>query len=833
MNIETICKVIKSQNIEELKTLIKSFESKKHSIDILLCLSQLYKKEVVINKVFMDFINENILDINEKNKLILSAAHFNSVDSVKFLLSQEVNINYANKSGNTALFMATMEGNYDIVKLLIDHGADINNTNNENASVLQEATEQGNINIIKLLVDNGANIYHEDNNGFSILIYSVLSDNIELVKYFIDKGADVKSDNKILNFAIENNNIDLVRLLVENGANVNCCKDNLTPAMSATRSGSLIILRYLLKEGADINLQGINGLTPLMYAVIDMEKVQLLDNISNHNILKKATKRKFPDIDSKIKIVQYLIENEANVNIQNNTNFTAYNIALHFKNVKALKLLRESGASTLKNKDNIFIDFFEIIIFLINIGYKKNFKESIILYKVMGINILDSYIKSLFTKEHFLSKLNEIKLFVSCFKEKIFGIKVENDDADYLLHEIQKGNVDALKIIMNDFSNINLDFLLIKFIKEDFPYNIIKKITLNKNTSFNFQDNEGNTALYYVVEKNKIDIAELILKDGIDINIKNKRGLSALDICDPDSEMFDLMVSYQNINEYSPQKIVKILTNFTEDKPMKFTTHNWDFGDLNKSVYINFDGYMNAVKLQWDSIKDDLEVLSPNLYKKVYNFLWEPDSNVAIGWSSMDGLKEWCDSGKKPFDFKNFNDVITTFKKEIEIRKDYNMLKSIFIQERKKLKKTFKKYQKDASVKLIKLEGQTFYTDTEKFKSAISTIFSQMSEGLRPKYPNITVECIGDSIKEFIELKITQIDSVSQSSAEVMLKETNSGNFKSIKENLKNLCDWSIESSFDDSNYRVNYLKSNNIEDIEELEYKPVGFTHILRFYNK
>ena len=33
MNIETICKVIKSQNIEELKTLIKSFESKKHSID--------------------------------------------------------------------------------------------------------------------------------------------------------------------------------------------------------------------------------------------------------------------------------------------------------------------------------------------------------------------------------------------------------------------------------------------------------------------------------------------------------------------------------------------------------------------------------------------------------------------------------------------------------------------------------------------------------------------------------------------------------------------------------------------------------------------------------
>jgi len=66
-----------------------------------------------------------------------------------------------------------------------------------------------------------------------------------------------------------------------------------------------------------------------------------------------------------------------------------------------------------------------------------------------------------------------------------------------------------------------------------------------------------------------------------------------------------------------------------------------------------------------------------------------------------------------------------------------------------------------------------------------------------------------------------------------MLEEIRNGDFAGIKDNLTNLCDWSIESSFEDENYRVNYLKPSSIKEIEKLEYKPQGFTHILRFYNK
>ena len=313
-----------------------------------------------------------------------------------------------------------------------------------------------------------------------------------------------------------------------------------------------------------------------------------------------------------------------------------------------------------------------------------------------------------------------------------------------------------------------------------------------------------------------------LVEKGANTTIKNEYGDTPLKlITQMKKENIDKIERILNQNR--AKDLVKILKNFTEDKPMKFTTHTWDFGELKNSKYQNFDGYMNAVKKQWETIKTDLENLSPNLYKKVFNFLWETDANIAIGWSSLEGLKEWCDSGKNPFKFKNFDKIKNEFKREIEIRKD-TMLEDIFIQQRKSLGRKFK-------VELIKLKGQTFYTDIEKFTNTINVIFSQMKE--RTEYPNIKVEMFGDATKEFVELHIVQDGSESGSDADVMLSETTNGDFQTIKENLTNLCDWSIESSFEDNHYRVNYLKSDSRKDDEIVEEKPKGFTHILRFYNK
>jgi hypothetical protein len=297
------------------------------------------------------------------------------------------------------------------------------------------------------------------------------------------------------------------------------------------------------------------------------------------------------------------------------------------------------------------------------------------------------------------------------------------------------------------------------------------------------------------------------------------------------------------------QKLVKLLSNFTIDKPIKYTTHAWDFGELKKE-YGNFDGYMNAVKKQFESMKAELEGLSPNLYKKVYTFLveenpssdytWCSKTNINIGWSNLDGLRDHCDSGKNPFDFKlpkpisyevdfetitinTFEGVINLFKQEIEIRDNFKNLENLFANQVDNLGENF--HLELSTAKL----GRQFYTDTQKFSNVLDKIFYDMST--RKKYPNIKVSTT-ELEDRSIELKITQIDSSSSRSSDELLERANiAGDISEIKQSLTNLCDWSIESSFENEKFRVNFLHSSNVKDIERLETKPLGFTHILRFY--
>ncbi len=291
----------------------------------------------------------------------------------------------------------------------------------------------------------------------------------------------------------------------------------------------------------------------------------------------------------------------------------------------------------------------------------------------------------------------------------------------------------------------------------------------------------------------------------------------------------------------NPQKLVNILINFTIVTPIKYTTHLWDFGDIKKE-YGSFQGFITAISKQWKSIEKELKELSPNLYTKIYNFLlnesnehsWCSKADISIGWSSLEGLEAWCNEGNNPFEFRlkesyevdnktitTFGEIINLFKREIEIRNENNMLESIFLEYQKKLGRKF-------SVDLIKLKGRTFYTDVEKFQESVGRIFEEIKK--RNDAHKIRIEVVEPNA-EFIELKITQLNSFANRSAKEMLEEVDDGDFKILKENLINLCDWSIESSYEKESYRVNYLRSSNIQEIEKLNSTVDGFTHILRFY--
>ncbi|NCD11082.1 MAG: ankyrin repeat domain-containing protein [Epsilonproteobacteria bacterium] len=362
-------------------------------------------------------------------------------------------------------------------------------------------------------------------------------------------------------------------------------------------------------------------------------------------------------------------------------------------------------------------------------------------------------------------------------------------------------------------------------------------LLIQNGADVNAKNNMGMTPLMHYAFKGDDKLVKILLENGANINAKSE--MTAFDLAS-DDKIKEMIQSKKNNH---PQKLVKLLSNFTIDKPIKYTTHEWDFGELQKE-YGNFEGYMSAIKKQFDDMKNELETLSPNLCKKVYTFLletepsneysWCSKTQINLGWSSLKGLKEWCDSGKNPFAFKlpkaifigrkqiaTFGEVITLFKGEIEVRTDTKAfnLESIF-------SNAFVNFKVDYSTS--KLATRQFYTDTQKFSAVLSQIAKQMH--MREDCNSLEVSSM-ELEDRSIEIKLTQIGSYATQNSQGMLEEVKDGDFADIKANLTNLCDWSIESGFESEYFRINYLHSNNVKEIVLLSEKPKGFTHIFRFY--
>ena len=357
--------------------------------------------------------------------------------------------------------------------------------------------------------------------------------------------------------------------------------------------------------------------------------------------------------------------------------------------------------------------------------------------------------------------------------------------------------------------------------------------------NINATNNLGMTALMKYSLEGNTELVKILIEYDADTNITSS--VTALDLATNQ----DIKNILKNVKNHIPQNVVKILKNFTIDKPLKYTTHKWDFSL--QEEYKDFDGYMSAVTQNFNQIEKELEELSPNLHKKIKAFIFETDihseyswcskANINISWSNIDGLKQWCDDGKNPFDFKlkkpikangkvlkKFEDIINLFKQEIEIRSDFKTLRNIFDTQKKKLDDSFM-FEPSKS----KLEKQ-FYTDTQNLSNAIDLIFTEINKLKEYKTIEVKTKELND---RSIEIYITQIDSRSSKSAKELLNkvEDEGGDLYNIKNNLTNLCDWSIEASSENKAFRINLLHSNNVKDIVELQDIPDGFTHILRFY--
>jgi ankyrin repeat protein len=182
---------------------------------------------------------------------ILSAAGNDDTATVTSLLQRGMDVNTADRSGNTLLMIASRNGNLALMKSLIAARANVNRRNQHGDTALLLAALKPAPEAARLLVENGADL---NPSGWTPLHYSILSGSKDIAALLVAKGAKVDSPapngQTSLMLAVKLGNSDLVQLLIKAGANLNLKdSDGLTALGLAKKLDQSEIAGYLRRAG--------------------------------------------------------------------------------------------------------------------------------------------------------------------------------------------------------------------------------------------------------------------------------------------------------------------------------------------------------------------------------------------------------------------------------------------------------------------------------------------------------------------------------------------------------------------------------------------------------
>ncbi len=122
-------------------------------------------------------LDDKRFDINAQSNddtALDGAAHFASLDTIKFLVDKGANVNGGKTQYSPPLTTAVMFNRADVVKYLIEKGADVNlagisSNGSKNSRPLTKAIQGGYFDMVKLLVDNGASVNYKNGRNDTVL----------------------------------------------------------------------------------------------------------------------------------------------------------------------------------------------------------------------------------------------------------------------------------------------------------------------------------------------------------------------------------------------------------------------------------------------------------------------------------------------------------------------------------------------------------------------------------------------------------------------------------------------------------------------------------------
>jgi uncharacterized protein len=203
-------------------------------------------------------------------------------------------VNRRNTDGSTPLQWAVYESDRAEVQRLLEAGADVSLANKYGATAMSLAAEVGDAATLELLLEAGANADSPNAEGMTALMAVARTGNVDAAKILLEHGATVDARETFgrqtaLMWASARRHPEMIELLVSRGAAVDArsaVRDyqrhiqaegrpksldsgGFTPLLYAARENCVACVDALLKNGADIDLPDPDGVSPLHVAVMN------------------------------------------------------------------------------------------------------------------------------------------------------------------------------------------------------------------------------------------------------------------------------------------------------------------------------------------------------------------------------------------------------------------------------------------------------------------------------------------------------------------------------------------------------------------------------------
>ena len=201
---------------------------------------------------------------------LIEAAKNQDREAALALLKQKVDVNAAQADGATALHWAAHWDDVPLAEALVRAGASVNAANDLGVTPLALACSNGGSEMVKRLLQAGAdpNVVAA---GEPVLMTAAHAGNADAVSALIARGATVNATDSVrgqtaLMWAVAHSHPDVVRVLIEHGANIHArSRIDQVVVQRGNRYGGVVSQQRAVTERAVVTTpQG--GSTPLLFA---------------------------------------------------------------------------------------------------------------------------------------------------------------------------------------------------------------------------------------------------------------------------------------------------------------------------------------------------------------------------------------------------------------------------------------------------------------------------------------------------------------------------------------------------------------------------------------